>query len=641
MKASLSKSTSPAAARKPLPEIRSSLASPVLARSSCACGGVCPRCQKKSALPIGEPHDAAEQEADQIADQLMGGFAAVTPPADPPRPAVLRRRSNGAGSSIAPPIVHDTLSTPGASLDSATRGFFERGLGRDFGDVRIHTGASAAASARAVNAIAYTVGRDIVFDEGRYAPQTNAGRHLLAHELTHVVQQSDAAPRLQRQDGHPGTSVYTEHMGPIMTSLSQPGVWSGVVNRNESTRSGRLFYTGRAPVHYDENSCQVAVPMVVRFRDATLTDVQRSPPQLNEPAPTTMPAPVAPAEFRRIANLYLQSMNEDLNGWYSVRFNGCPNNRCHGQTMPIRVQVREARTGENVDYDIAIANLSGRSAVNHQEYLSGRTGTVLLYALGLDRSTMAHEGGHMVLGHNDEYRETQQPGPLRPLDRVREGDYSRQESQNAHGRFALLHERHFAFVPAFLNHVRPGCDARLVEQPRSHEVEGGLGISLGYMGFPHPGGIGSGMYVGGVLTAGMPLERLRRWQLLVSGHIRYISQLHGDYRTAFLLGIRVGIERTITPSAGGFNIGIFGEMGGSLPLSSLSTSSSWSNGVYAEAGGHAGYRLASGTPLHFMFQVEAAYGAIWAQVMGPSVPVPRSTEILNFFRLGINLIGRF
>jgi hypothetical protein len=80
-------------------------------------------------------------------------------------------------------------SDRGAPLDGATRAFMESHLGHDFGDVRIHTGPKADESAKAINAHAYTVGTDVVFREGKFAPDTAGGMHTLAHELTHVVQQ--------------------------------------------------------------------------------------------------------------------------------------------------------------------------------------------------------------------------------------------------------------------------------------------------------------------------------------------------------------------------------------------------------------------------------------------------------------------
>lgn len=77
----------------------------------------------------------------------------------------------------------------GAPLDRAVRAHMESRLGHDFGDVRIHTDAAAAASAKSVGAHAYTVGNDVVFGTGHYDPGSPAGRKTIAHELTHVVQQ--------------------------------------------------------------------------------------------------------------------------------------------------------------------------------------------------------------------------------------------------------------------------------------------------------------------------------------------------------------------------------------------------------------------------------------------------------------------
>lgn len=85
-------------------------------------------------------------------------------------------------------------------MPESVRFFFEAQLGRDLSDVRVHTDAVAAASARSLNAQAYAVGDHIVFDDGRYSPHTHQGTHLLAHELVHVVQQRDGPERVQRQE---------------------------------------------------------------------------------------------------------------------------------------------------------------------------------------------------------------------------------------------------------------------------------------------------------------------------------------------------------------------------------------------------------------------------------------------------------
>jgi hypothetical protein len=90
----------------------------------------------------------------------------------------------------APPVAQEVVRSPGQPLDAVTRASLEPWFGRDFSRVRVHTDHAAEQSAEEVDAQAYTVGRDVVFGAGRFAPETDAGRRLLAHELTHVVQQS-------------------------------------------------------------------------------------------------------------------------------------------------------------------------------------------------------------------------------------------------------------------------------------------------------------------------------------------------------------------------------------------------------------------------------------------------------------------
>jgi Domain of unknown function (DUF4157) len=106
---------------------------------------------------------------------------------------VLRKPSKEAKPIEAPPIVHEVLGSRGRPLDPATRTFFEPRFGTDFSNVQIHTEPDAARSAAAVNALAYTVGNHIVFASGKYSPSAHDGQSLLAHELSHVVQQSNGA----------------------------------------------------------------------------------------------------------------------------------------------------------------------------------------------------------------------------------------------------------------------------------------------------------------------------------------------------------------------------------------------------------------------------------------------------------------
>jgi hypothetical protein len=105
----------------------------------------------------------------------------------------MRQEARGDAGAEAPRVVHQALTETGRPLDAGTRAFMEPRFGHDFSGVRVHTGSLARESARAIGARAYTVGRDIVFAGGEHAPENPMGRRLLAHELSHVVQQGAAS----------------------------------------------------------------------------------------------------------------------------------------------------------------------------------------------------------------------------------------------------------------------------------------------------------------------------------------------------------------------------------------------------------------------------------------------------------------
>lgn len=106
------------------------------------------------------------------------------------RDQLLQRVAVNSKPSEVPPIVHEVLQASGQPLDRETRAFLEPRFGYDFSGVRVHTDEKAVASAKAVNALAYTVGQKVVFGQAQYQPQTSRGKEVLTHELTHVVQQN-------------------------------------------------------------------------------------------------------------------------------------------------------------------------------------------------------------------------------------------------------------------------------------------------------------------------------------------------------------------------------------------------------------------------------------------------------------------
>ena len=179
-------------------------------------------------LSVGEVNDPLEHEADRVADRVMR-----MPDAQVSVGAAPLQITRKCAACEAPAIVHDVLRLPGHPLDAATRAYFEPRFGRDFSRVRVHTDRLAAASVRNLNANAYTVGHDIVFGEGRFAPGTRAGRRLIAHELAHIVQQSDAdrsgvVETIQRDVAIVPVSSEPEHTldhGEIVGALAHNQKW--------------------------------------------------------------------------------------------------------------------------------------------------------------------------------------------------------------------------------------------------------------------------------------------------------------------------------------------------------------------------------------------------------------------------------
>jgi hypothetical protein len=161
----------------------------------CACGGSCPRCQTKADLKIGEPGDAYEREADTVAERVMGMAGGSGPVAS--AGSGLQNKCGGCETegkvATTASSVHEALNSSGQPLAAETRAFFEPRFGHDFSAVRVHSDVTAARSARDMNAKAYTLGHDVVFAAGQFAPRTREGKKLLAHELTHVVQQGAVA----------------------------------------------------------------------------------------------------------------------------------------------------------------------------------------------------------------------------------------------------------------------------------------------------------------------------------------------------------------------------------------------------------------------------------------------------------------
>ncbi|NOW93888.1 DUF4157 domain-containing protein [Mucilaginibacter sp. SG564] len=167
-------------------------------------------------LSVNQPNDIYEQEANHVADRVMR----MAVPAHNEKAffkssdgiqrkcqhcedeVKLHRKESPNADAHSGHELNNYIGSLGASgqtLSENSRRFFEPRFGHDFSDVRIHTDTIAAKSAQSVNALAYTTGNNIVFNNGQYSPDSDNGKKLLAHELTHVVQQEKTRPLVQRK----------------------------------------------------------------------------------------------------------------------------------------------------------------------------------------------------------------------------------------------------------------------------------------------------------------------------------------------------------------------------------------------------------------------------------------------------------
>ena len=172
-------------------------------------------------------------------------------------------------------IVARATTGGGHELDGGTRTFMEGRFGRGLGHIRVHTGATAAESARAIDALAFTAGRDIVFGEGRYRPDTASGRHLIAHELAHSLQQgggSDTSRPRRMAVSNPG------HVGEREADAAA----EAVIGERESPRFAFRPVDGHAVAQRqrDPNTIDAAATAIITYAQDTSVAIATRAPEL-------------------------------------------------------------------------------------------------------------------------------------------------------------------------------------------------------------------------------------------------------------------------------------------------------------------------------------------------------------------------
>jgi GH24 family phage-related lysozyme (muramidase) len=259
---------------------------------------VAPRLQAR--LEIGAVDDPLEHEADAVADAVMGMAEPGPLHAAPPQVSrkcaaceeedknqTLQTKPDSAVSArpvTAPQQVYDVIGQSGRALDVPTRAFFEPRFGVDLSAVRVHAEGHAGEAARKVGARAFAVGQHIVFAPGAFAPASASGRHLLAHELAHVVQQQAAAPYVARQ---PGRDV----AGNAEEAQARPAEASdgGESATPQPTAAGSAECLDRCEQQFKDCTARGEPMSCLAARTACLRGCE--PPSPEKPAPAPAPAP--------------------------------------------------------------------------------------------------------------------------------------------------------------------------------------------------------------------------------------------------------------------------------------------------------------------------------------------------------------
>lgn len=226
----------------------SSSSSGFVLQRKCACGGSagltgeCATCRTnkllgkplQAKLRVSAPSDEYEQEADRMAEEVMRMPDGLADPGGSPTSTVplVQGRVNGVGAtgfSTAPQIVHDVLNSPGQPLDAATRTFFEPRFGHDLAHVRVHNDGRAQLAAESVHARAFTVGPHIVFGAGEYVPKSIASRQLLAHEVTHAIQQTGGhvPSNVTQSPGSVANTISPTHSASVIARKASPAFPQG------------------------------------------------------------------------------------------------------------------------------------------------------------------------------------------------------------------------------------------------------------------------------------------------------------------------------------------------------------------------------------------------------------------------------
>ena len=630
-----------------------------MVQRQCACGrsagadGTCAECAQKRAALQRAASGASSATSNGVAQAVGIARRSGVALGDGIRTTMERRIGQAARDIPIAPIssgMKSAIDPPGSTLEQAAEAVTSRehransgSMPLDFRHVRVHADRVADESARAIDADAFTVGRHIAFRSGQFNPHSMAGQNLLAHELTHVVQQSGGVSRIQRQKAGDQRVRYDERVDAYTHTTGDPmSVWSGNMTRNELLEEYKktdakdktpategwqevTSREGKANIEFDPKACSVRLPLRINFRNPSW------PPKTHwDPCSQGNPAPekgLDESTFTSMRANFITQLNSGLNGWFTAKIDGCAGAPCAGKKIPIVVDAHDGGAAEDRDQTVYLINAKGRSCADHN-------GAFIYAPKGEAETRMwVHEAGHFLLGYGDEYKEKGYANARVTQDYSAMGDAEKT-------RYATFHARHFKFVPVFLNTVlremgQTGCQTSLEEisrpLPTSFNFMFGEGL--------YSSNIGGALYLSGGIEFGRTDTQSRMVERIVGLQGKYFLGTGKDNQSAFTLGVRLGVERRWGGSGHGLTLGGFGE--GGFGAFGIGSKEGMRPGAFAEAGGYLSYKAPfdSGIP---NIRLEGAAGTrigATGQIGDAPIDAPQSMD--HWVRLGFSAAWAF
>jgi hypothetical protein len=578
-------------------------------------------------LSISQPDDPYEREADRIANaitstaQLMlarkcascesTGSSCASCAAEPEETVQRKTESSAstAGASTPANPVHSLDA--GEPLNSETRLLMEPRFGTDLSRVRVHTDRAAAESARSVNALAYTVGRDIVFGAGQYAPQTSTGQKLLAHELTHFIQQSSAAfqPVLQRAcSTDPECEPAEEGEPPGSNVKGSVAHFQSSVEREEK-ETAKKKHT-KTPREIRDELCSKKPPDPACTADghaSRATEFEK------------LFRPLAPDQFALADGVFI---DKAIPKRYAAYVQDCrafkpklPGDQCIFIPERLEKQAERYNSGEK--------KINGKE---RQEWFADALGTVTheLEHVRFEQDFPETKPRKEACEFDDVSGELTELGAIMsefPAFFRAHADKSwkerRVEMDNWFNHKITQPSRHGERIAGILKAIRCRCECEDVnayvksvvdfttkswtdvERNTFHEelrdpkwkldwpiqtpppprdipsllVGGTVSLGYGYLGR-------AGFAASLSLDAGIPLDRLGKWRLLLGAQARVLPELTPDEQLVYTLGLKFGFLRGPKLGSRGVQFGAFGEIGKGLFQSATGTE----GGTYAGGG---------------------------------------------------------